>query len=391
MKTVKEYKLLKFLDKGAYGEIYLAQKGDNQQLYAAKVLDKKRMDSPGLKKYLKREIEILKKLNNPYIVKYYEDFFDESNYYLIIEYCNGGNLLENLRKYQSKYNEPFNIEIIQNFMRQIISAFCHIHSKGIIHRDIKLQNILLSYDNENDKNNFDLMKANVKIIDFGVAAEIAPNGYVKTRVGTIKTMAPQILGKIVNKEEFGKLEGYNEKADIWSLGVIFYQLLTGQGIFQAHNMEELMKKVEEGNYSVPINKNFSKEAVSFLNCMLQYNPEDRISVQNLAQHDFIHNNVKDFHMVNFDKIFHKIDKNGLNINVKENMTICKEFNSDKAVLNQLKNKIANINNKNILNNANNYEEGPYIFEGDIYGIEQKSNNNKNYEKNENTNINHKKI
>ena len=369
MKTIKEYKLVKFLGKGAFGEIYLAQKLDNQQLYAAKVLDKKRMDSPKLKKYLDREIAILKKLDHPNIVKFYEQFDDKDNYYIIIEYCNGGNLLENLKKYIEIYNEPFSIEIIQHLMREIIRAFGHIHSNRIIHRDIKLQNILLSYDNENDKKNFNLMKAKVKIIDFGVAIEITPDGYAYTRVGSVKTMDPLILN--------GKYEGYTEKADVWSLGVIFYQLLTGQGLFKTNNMEEIMKKIEEGNYSVPINKNFYKESVSFLNCMLQYDPDDRISVQNLAQHDFIHNNVKDFTKANFEKIFNKIDKNGLNINFKENGTICKVFNSDKAILNQLKNKSANSKNKNQLNGANNYLEEPYVFKGDIYGTDPKIINKNN--------------
>ena len=193
MKTIKEYKLVKFLGKGAFGEIYLAQKLDNQQLYAAKVLDKKRMDSPKLKKYLDREIAILQKLDHPNIVKFYEQFDDKDNYYIIIEYCNGGNLLENLKKYIEIYNEPFSIEIIQHLMREIIRAFGHIHSNRIIHRDIKLQNILLSYDNENDKKDFNLMKAKVKIIDFGVAIEITPDGYAYTRLGSVKTMDPLIL------------------------------------------------------------------------------------------------------------------------------------------------------------------------------------------------------
>ena len=377
---MKEYKFVKFLGKGTYGEIYLAQKGNNPQLYAAKAMDKKRMDSPKLKKYFEGEISIMKKLNHPNIVKFYEKLEDDTNYYLIIEYCNGGSLSENVMKYLSKNNnEPFSIEIIQNFMREIISAFCHIHSKGIIHRDIKLGNILLSYDNEKDKKEMNLMKAKVKIIDFGVATEVSPGEYAHTIVGSPTTMDPSILAKYSKAERYEKLQGYNEKADVWSLGVIFFQLLTGQGMFQVGSMKELMKKVEKGTYSVPINKNFSKEAVSFLNCMLQYDPEDRVSVHNLAQHDFIHNNVKDFTQANFEKIFHKIDKNRLNINVKKDMTIYKEFTTEKAVLNQLKNKSANLPDKNPLKKANTFKEEPYIFKGDIYGKNQRSSNRKNSE------------
>jgi len=93
-------------------------------------------------------------------------------------------------------------------------------------------------------------------------------------------------------------------------------------------MAELMKKVEEGNYVIPINKNFFNESISFLNCMLQFNPDDRISVQNLAQHKFITQNVKTFTKVNLDKIFYKIDKEGLHLNIKNNRTICQLVNND---------------------------------------------------------------
>ena len=89
-----------------------------------------------------------------------------------MEYCNGRELSKSLQKYQLKYGKPFPEELVQYFMRQIISAFQLIHNKKIMHRDIKLQNILLNYDNEQDKKNFNLMNAKVKIKDFGFACKI---------------------------------------------------------------------------------------------------------------------------------------------------------------------------------------------------------------------------
>ena len=378
MKTIGDYKLITFLGKGSYGEIYLAQKGNDPQYYAAKVLDKKRMDKPSMKKYLDREINILKQLDHPNICKFYDKLNDDSNYYLIIEYCNGGNLNQCLEKYLKVKKEPFSIEIIQHFMRQIISAFCHIHSKKIIHRDIKFDNILLSFENQEDIKNLNLLAGKIKIVDFGVATKLEDNEYAFTTVGTPLTMDPLIFEKYNNAGGFDKLQGYNEKADVWSLGTIFYKLLTGQGMFKFSSMEEFKKKIFEGNYVVPINKNFSKEAVSFLNCMLQYDPDDRISVHNLAQHIFITNNPKDFTKDISKNIFQKIDIDGLKINFKNCEEIVKEFNVAKHNnLSQLKNNSLNNTNTNSINKANTYEEEGYTARGDIYGLDKDSNIRRN--------------
>ena len=373
MKTIGDYKLTKFLGKGSYGEIYLAEKPNDKQLYAAKILDRKQMDSPNTKKYLDMEIKISEELNHPNIVKFYGKLQDESHYYLIYEYCNGGTLTKCVEKYMNTYKEPFSIEIIQHFMIEIISAFCHIHSNQIIHRDIKLDNILLSYENEDDKNNFNLMKSEIKIIDFGVATKLGPGELLYTAAGSPINMSPLILKKYTNAGGLEKFEGYNEKEDIWSLGTIFYQLLTGNYLFNVKSMKELIKKVDEGNYSIPINKNFSKEVVSFLNCMLQYNPEDRISVQDLAQHDFITENPSSFHKTDLSKIFHKIDKDGLLINIKQNDTICKVFNTPSqkklSLLSKFDNKDSNMNP---LKRGNTYEERGYSWNADIWSIKRPS-------------------
>ena len=374
MKTIGEYKLTKFLGKGSYGEIYLAEKPNDKRLYAAKILDRKQMDLPNAKIYLDMEIKISEELNHPNIVKFFGKFEDKSHYYLIYEYCNGGTLTQCVEKYMNTYKEPFSIEIVQHFMIEIISAFCHIHSNNIIHRDIKLDNILLSYENENDKKNFNLMASKIKIIDFGVATKLGPGELAYVAAGSPMNMSPLVLKKYTNAGGLEKFQGYNEKADIWSLGTIFYQLLTGNFLFNANNMKELIEKVDEGNYSVPINKNFSKEVVSFLNCMLQYNPEDRISVQDLAQHDFITENPSTFHKTDLSKIFDKIDKDQLLINIKKNTTICKVFNApSEKKLNSLKNKDQN---GNPLKKANSYEEGEYSFNADIWSIKRSSDINR---------------
>ena len=379
MKTIGDYKLFQFLGKGTYGEIYLAKKGNDPQLYAAKILDKKRMDGPKMNKYFEREIRINQELNHPNIVKFYEKLNDDNNYYLIVEYCNGGNLSQCMQKYLSVYKEPFSIEIVQHFMRQIISAFCHIHSLGIIHRDIKLDNILLSFDNEEDIKKLNLLNSKIKVIDFGVATKLDEEEYAFTAVGTPLTMDPLILKKYMNAGGVDKLQGYNEKADIWSLGTIFYQLLTGQRMYTFSTMQEFMKKVEEGTYVVPINKNFSKEVISFLNCMLQHNPDDRVSVQNLAQHKFITDNVNSFTKTDLKQIFHKIDKDGNMIIKMGDAEIIEKFNVAKKISSkESKDKKENedLGKKGSLNKANTYEEEDYTFAAGIYNANTQDDNNR---------------
>ena len=203
-----------------------------------------------------------------------------------MEYCNGDELTKVLAKYQSKYGRPFTEELVQYLMRQIISAFQYIHNQRIIHRDIKLENILLNYNNKQDIKDLNLMKAQVKIIDFGFSCKIDVGSHAFIRVGNPLNMDPLILKKLYNKNN-GKYRqlGYDQKADIWSLGTICYEMLIGKVAFDAEDMEELINKIEAGKYKVPTN--LSKEVISFLNGMLQYTPNLRLDINLLTQHDFI--------------------------------------------------------------------------------------------------------
>ena len=193
-----------------------------------------------------------------------------------MEFCNGGDLSKALKEYQLKYDNPFSEELVQYLMRQIISAFKYIHNQGIMHRDIKLENILLHYNDERDKKELNLMKAQIKIIDFGFACKINKNLKKYTAVGNPLNMDPIILKKLNSKGKKVRQLGYDQKADIWSLGAICYEMLIGRAVFDANDMDELVNKVETGKYKVPTN--LSKEVISFLNGMLQYNSNIRLDI-----------------------------------------------------------------------------------------------------------------
>ena len=228
--------------------------------------------------------------------------------------------------YKKKYGRPLPIEVVQYFMRQIVNGVKYIHSKRIIHRDLKSDNILLNYKNLADKNNMNLLSAEVKIIDLGLAKQLMPNEYTNTAVGSPLNMDPIILKKFIKAGGYEKLQGYNEKADIWSLGAIFYEMFTGRPLFMADGIEELEQKVEIGNYYLPTYLNLTKEVISFINGMLQYNGDLRLSADELSKHDFLVKNVKDFIPANLQPIQHKVSGFNLIINSKQNETIKNMFN-----------------------------------------------------------------
>jgi serine/threonine protein kinase len=325
---IDNYILDKQLGEGAFGKVLETKlKTDPSKLFATKVYERKKIEGTPHFNYLTNECNILHELNHPNIVKLVDVKKTKNHYYIIMEYCNGGELAGALEKYKEKYGKPFSEELVQYFMRQIIDAFKYIHANGVIHRDIKLENILLHYKTEEDKNNLNLMNATAKIIDFGFACKISGNNLAHTAVGSPLNAAPVILKKMTG--ESAKL-GYDQKADIWSLGSICYHMLIGKPIFDAEDMDDLISKVEKGSYKLPAN--LSREIVSFLNGMLQYEPKNRLTAEQLSNHEFLRNNVKDFHKIDLTSISGKVSGNQIEVNTKKNRTIWSIFNADEEKL-----------------------------------------------------------
>ena len=327
---LENYELEKKLGEGAFGEVWLTSKKDDTKKYATKKMDREEIEKSESMKYLRNEIAILQYLNHPNIVKFQEVKKTKKHFYIIMEYCNGGDLSKALEIYIEKYGKPFDEKLVQHFMKQIISAFRYIHEKKIIHRDVKLENILLHYDDEEDKKNFNLMKAQVKIIDFGFACKISKEGLQYSVLGSPINMDPLILKKLNSshnpKFKKEKQLGYNEMADIWSIGTICYEMLIGSPAFDSQDMEELVKRVEDGSYSIPTS--LSHEVVSFMNGMLQYDGKRRLTAAQLSRHDFLNKDIKDFHPIDLQKVSKKVDENGLHINAKNNTSIWSIFNAN---------------------------------------------------------------
>ena len=295
MQQIDDLTLIKFLGKGSFGEVFLSTKRGSSQYYATKKIDRATADKPSFRKYFDNEINILKSLNHPNIVKLVDIKKSSQHYYIVMEYINGGGLSDCLKKYMDRYRRAFPEEIVQYLMRQIIDAIHYIHKNKIIHRDLKLDNIMVSFDSERDKESLDMMRAKIKIIDFGFATKLSAekNDLTFSAVGSPINMDPIILAKFTRKKDKSVINmGYDEKVDIWSIGTVCYELLIGKAVFNAETMNDLVEKVKQGQYTLP--KSVSHEIVSFLNGMLQYDSKIRLSSEELLRHPFLTKNVSDF-------------------------------------------------------------------------------------------------
>ena len=356
---------IKQLGKGSFGEVFLTSMEGHTQLYATKKIPKAMADAPKTHKYFHNEINLLKKINHKNIMKLIEVRQSTDHYYLICELCNGGSLNELLDKYRKMYRRPFTEEIVQYLMRQIVDAIKFLHGKHIIHRDLKLDNILMNFDNEKDKENMNILGAQVKIIDFGFATILDPKQNLAfSTLGSPINMDPGILKKFVGNDN----KGYDEKVDIWSLGTLCYEMLIGKATFEAKTMKELQTKVEKGEYTLPTT--LTKEAVSFLNAMLQYDPNYRLNAEELSRHHFLTRDTKTFQRININEVKDKLTDDGkLELNVKENKSIWAIFNNDALddvpgyIIEKDENKflapIAELDNLNINETPNQYNQNNF--------------------------------
>ena len=150
-KCVDDLILIKSIGKGNFGEVFLTQKKGRPEFYATKKMYRQALEKPENKKRLLYEIDILSHLNHPNIIKFYDLKKTVNNWYIVTEFCNGGSLTDNLKKYMAHYQKPFPEEVVQYLMKQIVGAMQYLHLNKILHRDLKLDNILVNFPSDNDK------------------------------------------------------------------------------------------------------------------------------------------------------------------------------------------------------------------------------------------------
>ena len=278
----QKYKIISKLGDGSYGIVYLAVNIITKQNVAMKKINKVKENAIDDME-IKNEIEILKKLDHPNIVKIIEFFSTPKAYYIITDFCACGELYNQIKH---QYTEGQ----LAVLFYQVLSGLYYLHTKNIVHRDLKLENILIS-EIEKD-NNTNEKYFWVKIIDFGTAKIFEKNKNEKAVVGSSYYIAPEVLHK-----------NYNEKCDTWSVGVILYMLIVGRAPFDGKSDDEIIENIEKGEFNSkhPKMLNSSDEVQDLVKKLLEVNVKKRLSPSEALKHPW-------FKKFNGKSLYSNIDK-----------------------------------------------------------------------------------
>ena len=312
LRTINGYTFLNEppLGKGSFGTVVSVFNNSNKLNCVAKCISKKLINNRGLNEQMRNEMTIHKKLKHKNIVKYLDQFSTESDIFIILEKCNSETLEKITQNYITIFKKQIGLKVIRHFLLQVTNAIAFMHSKGIAHRDLKLENIMLKFENEipiekgnnhgffyynseylSDSNKFEelMLTSVVKIIDLGFAKELDAQGCAKSFLGTPAYLAPEVLKK--KSSEVTPEFSYSSKIDTWSIGVLTFQILTGEVPFtinkNINTFNDLYKFHKEGKYKINEEFVLTYELIDYLNALLQFNEFDRINIDDLVEHPFL--------------------------------------------------------------------------------------------------------
>ncbi|KAM9268476.1 NUAK family SNF1-like kinase 2 [Morus bassanus] len=248
------YEFLETLGKGTYGKVKKARERSGK-LVAIKSIRKDKIKDEQDLVHIRREIEIMSSLNHPHIIAVHEVFENSSKIVIVMEYASKGDLYDYISERQRLTEQE-----ARHFFRQVVSAVYYCHKNGIVHRDLKLENILL------DAN------GNIKIADFGLSNVYQQDKLLQTYCGSPLYASPEIINGRPYK---------GPEVDSWSLGVLLYILVHGTMPFDGHDYKTLVKQITSGDYREPTKLS---DACGLIRWMLMVNPERRATIEDIATH-----------------------------------------------------------------------------------------------------------
>ncbi|XP_075969997.1 aurora kinase C-like [Anticarsia gemmatalis] len=258
--SLSDFDLGRPLGKGKFGNVYLAREKESHYVVALKVLFKSQILDSEIEHQVRREVEIQCRLRHPNILRMYGYFHDEKRIYLILEYAKHGSLYKLLKE-----RERFDEKTVAIYIRDLTRALLYCHTKKVIHRDIKPENLLIGHNWE------------LKIADFGWSVH-SPSSRRMTLCGTLDYLSPEMVE--------GKPHSY--AVDIWSLGVLCYELLVGLPPFDAKDSHQTYRKIRYVIIKYP--DFITDKAKDLMGKLLVINPELRLPLTHVLQHPWITEN-----------------------------------------------------------------------------------------------------
>ncbi|WOK95565.1 serine/threonine-protein kinase ATG1c isoform X1 [Canna indica] len=262
-RVVGDYIIGQQIGTGAFSTVWRARHRVRGTEVAVKEIAMDRL-SKKLQENLLSEVFILRRINHPNIIALYDFIQTSGSIYLVLEYCRGGDLSVYIQNHD-RVPEA----IAKGFMKQLASGLQVLRDNNVIHRDLKPQNLLLSTYDEN---------AVLKIADFGFARSLPPRGLAETLCGSPLYMAPEVM----------QFQKYDAKADLWSIGVILYQLVTGKTPFTGNSQIQLLQNIVKANeLSFPLGYNLSSDCVDLCQKLLRRNAVERLTFEEFFNHQFL--------------------------------------------------------------------------------------------------------
>ncbi|XP_009796102.1 serine/threonine-protein kinase ATG1c-like isoform X1 [Nicotiana tabacum] len=263
--VVGNYVVGKQIGAGSFSTVWHARHRAHGTEVAIKEIVTARLNNK-LQDSLKSEIVILQKINHPNIIRLHDMIEEVGKIYIILEYCRGGDLSMYIQQRQGRIPEA----TAKHFMQQLASGLKILRDNNLIHRDLKPQNLLLSSNDDS---------STLKIADFGFARSLQPRGLAETLCGSPLYMAPEIM----------QLQKYDAKADLWSVGAILFQLVTGKTPFTGNNQIQLLQNILKSTELLfpPNAKNLSSNCIELCKKLLRRNPVERLTFEEFFNHPFL--------------------------------------------------------------------------------------------------------
>nr|XP_048703635.1 serine/threonine-protein kinase Nek1 isoform X6 [Caretta caretta] len=284
---MEKYIKVQKIGEGSFGKAILVKAKENSRQYVVKEINISKMSNKE-REESRREVAVLANMKHPNIVLYRESFEENGSLYIVMDYCEGGDLF---RRINAQKGILFSEDQIMDWFVQICLALKHVHDRKILHRDIKSQNIFLTKD------------GTIQLGDFGIARVLNSTvELARTCIGTPYYLSPEIC----------RNKPYNNKSDIWALGCVLYEMCTLKHAFEAGNMKNLVLKIISGSFP-PVSLHYSYDLRYLLSQLFKRNPRDRPSVNSILEKIFIAKRVEKFLTPQLiadefsHKVFHKFD------------------------------------------------------------------------------------